>query len=188
MANSPQSNSEPASVRRSWTARSITPTYILAIAIFAAVIHLFVPNKYFDFELQNYDTQLWRNFFSTGIKGEPIDPDDYVNRAMYVLRSTPLIDGHNDFPFLLRQQLHGQIYGHDFLNERIGSHSDFQNMKEGMMGGQFWSVYVPCPEHLAPGVDLNIPNERVPDINEPNVRISPRISLMSGNFKMQLKY
>lgn len=100
----------------------------------------------------------------------PIDPTDYMARARRLLRTTPLIDGHNDFPFNLRQQLHNKIYDRDFRTERIGSHSDFQKMKDGMMGGQFWSVYVPCPEDLVPGVDLHDPNKPVPDLNEPSVR------------------
>ena len=99
----------------------------------------------------------------------PIEPTDYMARAKRLLQSTPLIDGHNDFPYLLRQQLHNEIYDHDFASERIGSHSDFQRMKDGMMGGQFWSVYVPCPEDLVSGVDLSDPNRRIPDLNEPNV-------------------
>ncbi|KAK5451817.1 hypothetical protein LTS15_007540 [Exophiala xenobiotica] len=98
----------------------------------------------------------------------PIEPTDYMARAKRLLQSTPLIDGHNDFPYLIRQQMHNQIYDHDFHKERIGGHSDFQKMKDGMMGGQFWSVYVPCPEDLVPGVDLWDKNKRIPDLNEPN--------------------
>lgn len=37
-------------------------------------------------------------------------PDDYAARTENVLRTTPLIDGHNDLPFLLRLELHNQIY------------------------------------------------------------------------------
>ena len=102
------------------------------------------------------------------------EPDDYQSRARRILQSTPLIDGHNDFPFVLRQQLHGKLYDHDFEVERLGSHTDFQKMREGMMGGHFWSVFVPCPEDLIPGVDLHDPNKRVPGLNEPNVRIMER--------------
>ncbi|KAK5049396.1 hypothetical protein LTR84_004325 [Exophiala bonariae] len=99
---------------------------------------------------------------------ERLDPQDYAGRARQILRSTPLIDGHNDFPYLLRHQLHNQIYDRDFENERLGSQTDFQKMKQGLMGGQFWSVFVPCPEDLVPGVKTDDPNKRVPDLNEPN--------------------
>lgn len=111
----------------------------------------------------------WKTFITPAIKKELIDSKDYLRRAKHILQSTPLIDGHNDFPFLVRQQLHGKIYDHDFEAETLGSQTDFHRMRDGMMGGQFWSVYVGCPEDLVPGVDLNDPNKRIPDLNEANV-------------------
>lgn len=39
-----------------------------------------------------------------------ISQDEYEARTEMVLRTTPLIDGHNDLPFLLRLELHNQIY------------------------------------------------------------------------------
>lgn len=114
----------------------------------------------------------WKSSISSSeTQQEPLlDQQDYAGRARQILRTTPLIDGHNDFPYLLRHQLHNQIYDHDFENERLGSQTDFEKMKQGMMGGQFWSVFVPCPEDLVPGVKTDDPNKRVPDLNEPNVR------------------
>jgi membrane dipeptidase len=135
-----------------------------------------------DLELDLYNANLWGAILLSATKKESIDPNDYLRRAKRVLQRTPLIDGHNDFPFLLRQQLHGKIYDHNFENETLTSHTDFRRMKDGMMGGQFWSVYVPCPEDLVPGVDLNDPNKRVPDINEPSVCI-PDIILCCGRQK-----
>lgn len=38
------------------------------------------------------------------------DTHDYAARTEAILKSTPLIDGHNDLPFLLRLELHNQIY------------------------------------------------------------------------------
>jgi len=101
---------------------------------------------------------------------QPLQVDDYSGRAMRILRETPLIDGHNDFPFVIRQQLRNQIYGHDFQTESLRSHSDFQKMKKGMMGGQFWSVFIPCPEELVPATnDLEIIKRAAQDLNEPSV-------------------
>ncbi len=119
---------------------------------------------------------LWSKIFSSSSRNETdeveeIEPLDYAGRARHILRTTPLIDGHNDFPFLLRQQLKGKIYNHDFVTERLASHTDFNKMREGMMGGQFWSVFVPVPEDLVPGVDLHDDSRRRMDLNEPNVRI-----------------
>jgi hypothetical protein len=70
-----------------------------------------------------------------------------LERAKRLLRITPLIDGHNDFPFLLRQQLHNQIYEHN-LRDNLQCHTSMEKMRRGMMGGQFWSIYVPNPEEL----------------------------------------
>jgi hypothetical protein len=79
-----------------------------------------------------------------------IPSTEYLLRAQCILRGTPLIDGHNDFPFILRQQLKMEIYGHDFETLDVASHTDITKMKKGQLGGQFWSVYVPCPEDLVP--------------------------------------
>jgi hypothetical protein len=168
----PRPNSDRLLPSRGW----VWPIFILVTAIFAVVISVIFLNNSLNLELDFHNAGLWRAILLPATKEEIIDPNDYLGRAKRVLQSTPLIDGHNDFPFLLRQQLHGKIYGHDFEKETLTSHTGFQRMKDGMMGGQFWSVYVPCPEDLVPGVDLNDLNKRIPDLNEPSVCI-PHIIL-----------
>ncbi len=83
--------------------------------------------------------------------GEPIsngvENETYLARAQRLLMTTPLIDGHNDFPYLLRQQLHNEIYAHD-LRDNLACHTSLEKMRRGMMGGQFWSIYVPNPEEM----------------------------------------
>lgn len=75
----------------------------------------------------------------------PIDPTNYALRTKRILETTPLIDGHNDFPWLLRVELHNRIYDGKFNpNQRLLGHTDIGRMKQGMMGGQFWSVHVKC--------------------------------------------
>ena len=64
-----------------------------------------------------------------------------LTRAM--LSRFPLIDGHNDLPWELRE-----LYGSDLsaadLTERLpNTHTDIPRLVEGGVGGQFWSVYVP---------------------------------------------
>ncbi|KAF6789406.1 microsomal dipeptidase [Colletotrichum sojae] len=75
----------------------------------------------------------------------PIDPSNYSERAKRVLKSTPLIDGHNDLPWQLRIELQNRIYDKkvDFTKKLLG-HTDIQRMRQGMVDGQFWSVYVDC--------------------------------------------
>ncbi|KAM0417082.1 hypothetical protein ACHAPT_012920 [Fusarium lateritium] len=78
---------------------------------------------------------------------EQIDPTNYSERVRRALATTPLIDGHNDFPFMLRLELKNRIYGgqFDFSNRLLG-HTDLQRLRQGLVGGQFWSVYVDCDE------------------------------------------
>ena len=67
---------------------------------------------------------------------------------MYTLLLTSfysLIDGHNDLPWQLRIELHNRIYdGSVDFNKKLLGHTDLQRMRQGMVGGQFWSVYVDC--------------------------------------------
>lgn len=44
----------------------------------------------------------------------PIDPLDFKSRTDRVLATTPLIDGHNDLPYLLRIELKNKIYENGF--------------------------------------------------------------------------
>ncbi|KAH7014655.1 membrane dipeptidase-domain-containing protein [Microdochium trichocladiopsis] len=75
----------------------------------------------------------------------PIDPTNYALRTKRVLETTPLIDGHNDLPWLLRVELHNRIYDGTFdPNQRLLGHTNIGRMRQGQMGGQFWSVYVHC--------------------------------------------
>ncbi|KAI5863856.1 membrane dipeptidase-domain-containing protein [Durotheca rogersii] len=75
----------------------------------------------------------------------PIDPTNYVERTRRVLKTTPLIDGHNDLPWQLRIELHNRIYDSRVdLTKRLLGHTDLRRMRTGMVGGQFWSVYVDC--------------------------------------------
>jgi membrane dipeptidase len=61
-----------------------------------------------------------------------------------MLSRFPLIDGHNDLPWMIREN-----YGLDpvaaDLNGRVkDTHTDIPRLVEGGVGGQFWSVYVPA--------------------------------------------
>jgi membrane dipeptidase len=62
--------------------------------------------------------------------------------AERVLRSTPLIDGHNDLPWWIREQVHGNLEAYD-LRRRTPGHTDLERLRAGLLGGQFWSVYIP---------------------------------------------
>ena len=76
----------------------------------------------------------------------PLDAqtDPHMARARRVLSSTPLIDGHNDLPWAIRLATDAphDVEAYD-LRKKTPGHTDLARLKQGMVGGQFWSVYIP---------------------------------------------
>jgi membrane dipeptidase len=70
--------------------------------------------------------------------------DPHLARARRILRTTPLIDGHNDLPWAIRESKTAprDVDAYD-LRKRTPGHTDFDRLKQGMLGAQFWSVYIP---------------------------------------------
>src|SRR5919109_396917 len=69
---------------------------------------------------------------------------DPAARARALHKQVPLIDGHNDYPWALR----GLDPGRDFKAADITGSvpqlmTDIPRLRQGGVGGQFWSVYVP---------------------------------------------
>jgi len=66
--------------------------------------------------------------------------------ARRVLATTPLIDGHNDLPWAIRESQEAprdvDAPAND-LRRRTSFHTDIERLRAGMVGGQFWSVYIP---------------------------------------------
>jgi membrane dipeptidase len=71
-----------------------------------------------------------------------------VQRARAILRATPLIDGHNDLPWAIRddhgEQLSNVDLTRDTRRETPPLHTDIPRLRQGGVGAQFWSVYVPA--------------------------------------------
>ena len=70
--------------------------------------------------------------------------DDAMERVQRLLRTTPLIDGHNDLPWAIRQadSAPKDVAAYD-LRKRTAGHTDIERLRQGMVGAQFWSVYIP---------------------------------------------
>ena len=70
--------------------------------------------------------------------------DPYLARARRILRQTPLIDGHNDLPWRIREDsvARGNVDSYD-LRKHTPGHTDLDRLRKGMVGAQFWSVYIP---------------------------------------------
>jgi membrane dipeptidase len=67
-----------------------------------------------------------------------------VARAKKLEADTPLIDGHNDLPWAMRENA---WYDFGKLDIRVAQPklmTDLTKIKAGGLGGQFWSVYVPA--------------------------------------------
>lgn len=64
--------------------------------------------------------------------------------AIRALEAAPLFDGHNDLPWAIRES---ETAPHDVaaydLRSRTPGHTDIERLREGHVGAQFWSVYVP---------------------------------------------
>lgn len=68
-------------------------------------------------------------------------------RARRILERTPLIDGHNDLPWALRQDFGNDPHRVDLttnLDAATDLHTDIPRLRAGGVGAQFWSVYVPA--------------------------------------------
>jgi membrane dipeptidase len=79
--------------------------------------------------------------FPWGAAGGAEDPA--LARARAVLRRVPLIDGHNDYPWEVREKAKGDILRFDLTKPQPELDTDFARLRAGGVGGQFWSVYVP---------------------------------------------
>jgi membrane dipeptidase len=78
--------------------------------------------------------------------------DDYHHRVEQVLLRTPLIDGHNDLPWEIRDRFKNDLTAVDlkadtkhlpYPPDGAPLMTDIPRMRAGLMGGQFWSVWIP---------------------------------------------
>jgi membrane dipeptidase len=64
-----------------------------------------------------------------------------LTRSM--LSRFPLVDGHNDLPWVIREKFSLDPVAAGLAGRVDGTHTDIPRLVEGGVGGQFWSVYVP---------------------------------------------
>jgi membrane dipeptidase len=71
--------------------------------------------------------------------------DEALARARRVLAAHPVVDGHNDLPWAIRENSRapGDVEAYD-LRSRTAGDTDLERLREGRVGGQIWSVYVPA--------------------------------------------
>ena len=64
-------------------------------------------------------------------------------RARALHDKGPLIDGHNDYPWALREKADRDLDKLDIAKPQPSIMTDIGRLRAGGVGGQFWSVYVP---------------------------------------------
>lgn len=71
--------------------------------------------------------------------------DAHMAKALRILRTTPLVDGHNDLPWYIRNEFKAAPHDVDAydLRKPTEGNTDIARLRKGMVGGQFWSVYIP---------------------------------------------
>ncbi|UNO41670.1 dipeptidase [Streptomyces sp. MST-110588] len=71
-------------------------------------------------------------------RGPGADP-----RIAELLAAYPVVDGHNDLPWALREQVRYDLDRRDIAHDQSANlHTDLPRLRAGGVGAQFWSVYV----------------------------------------------
>jgi len=78
--------------------------------------------------------------------------EDYQHRIAHVLSQTPLIDGHNDLPWEIRERYKSDVAAIDLSADtrrlplqagQAAFMTDIPRLRAGHVGAQFWSVWIP---------------------------------------------
>ncbi len=73
---------------------------------------------------------------------DPALAKDEAARVARILKATPLIDGHNDWAEALREEAGEKRWTMSLDQLPAPFNTDIAKLRAGMMGGQFWSVWV----------------------------------------------
>ncbi|RDJ27320.1 membrane dipeptidase [Bosea caraganae] len=80
----------------------------------------------------------------------PIQDNAYA-AALALLERAPMIDGHNDLPYVIRlsRTAKGDVAAYELGNVHAETDTDIPRMQAGKLAGQFFAAYVP-PNHPKP--------------------------------------
>lgn len=67
-----------------------------------------------------------------------------MQHAKVLHKQSPLIDGHNDYPWEVRQRAQGDLDKLDISKPIPDLMTGIARLREGGLGAQFWSVYTPA--------------------------------------------
>lgn len=82
---------------------------------------------------------------SLGVASASRAEDSALARARALLERVPLVDGHNDLPWEIRDdpEAKGDVARYDIRARRAGD-TDIPRMRDGRLAAQFWSVWIPA--------------------------------------------
>jgi membrane dipeptidase len=85
------------------------------------------------------------SFFGILRPGPARGEEPALVQARRLLARHPVVDGHNDLPWAIRESTGapGDVEAYD-LRRRTDGDTDLERLRAGGVGGQFWSVYVPA--------------------------------------------
>lgn len=73
----------------------------------------------------------------------PVPNAELLPAALEFLAEHPVVDGHNDLPWALREQVRYDLARRDIAEDQSAHlHTDIARLRAGGVGAQFWSVYV----------------------------------------------
>src|ERR1022692_3219404 len=84
--------------------------------------------------------------------------------ARDVLRRFPIMDGHNDLAWALREKTARNLDLIDLAAPVTGTHTDLPRLASGGVGAQFWSVFVPA--EMPGGAAVNATIEQIDLVRE----------------------
>jgi membrane dipeptidase len=91
--------------------------------------------------------------------------EDYQHRIDHVLSQTPLIDGHNDLPWEIRERFKSDVAAVNLASDtrhlpleagQAALMTDIPRLRAGHVGAQFWSVWVPVSSQGFEAVQMTL--------------------------------
>ena len=99
---------------------------------------------------------------STPLAAQKAAADPNMARALRALAAQPVVDGHNDLPWRIREDtLHPMDVEAYDLRQHTPGMTDLARLKQGHVGAQFWSIYIPgepnAPAYRSKGAVASTP-------------------------------
>ncbi|WP_424213462.1 dipeptidase [Streptomyces sp. BI20] len=93
------------------------------------------------------------------------DAAAHLDEARAHLAEHPVVDGHNDLPWALREQVRYDLDRCDIAHDQSATlHTDIARLRAGGVGAQFWSVYV--PGHITGGHAVTATLEQIDVVDQ----------------------